>query len=100
MVGDYINRVADEARASGFDLSYMRSKLIDLETNTRMVDDNTAEVHITAERERAINPIYALVGRLFFLIETQPVDATLEVIKEEGRWKVCGQPFSLPAEEG
>jgi hypothetical protein len=99
VVDDYINRVGDEARASGFDLSYMRSRLLELRTNTRMVDDSTAEVHITAERERAINPVYALVGRLFRLIEARPVDATLTVIREKGHWKVCGQPFSLTVEE-
>jgi hypothetical protein len=99
VVGDYINRVDDEARASGFDPSYMRSRLIDVSTNSRMVNADTAEVHITAESERAINPIYALVGRVFRLIEARPVDATLTVIEEKGHWKVCGKPFSLMAKE-
>ena len=99
VVGDYINRVADEARASGFDPSYMRSRLIELDTNTRMVNDDTAEVHITAERERDINPVYAVVGRVFRLIEPHPLDAMVTVIKEKGHWKVCGQPFSLTPQE-
>ena len=100
VVGDYLNRAADEARALGFNVDYMRSELIDLETDTYMVDDTTAEVHLTAKRLRSINPIYVLIGRLFFLIETQPVSETLNVIKEEGSWKVCGQPLLLIVEEG
>ena len=99
VVGDYIYRVADEARTSGFAPSYMRSRLIEIETNTRMINADTAEVRITAESEREINPVYVLVGRVFRLIEAHPVHATLTVIKEKGHWKVCGQPFTLTAEE-
>ena len=29
------------------------------------------------------------------LIETHEVDKTLSLVKEDGRWKVCGRPYSL-----
>jgi hypothetical protein len=60
-----------------------------------MADENSATVRITGERLRSINPVYAIVGRLFFLIESHEIDETLTLVKEEGRWKVCGKPFSL-----
>ena len=95
VVGDYINRVADEARANGFKPSWMRMALSHIEIETEMLDENTANVHLTSSRMRSINPVYGLVSKLFFLGETYDVAETLTVVKEEDGWKVCGQPYSL-----
>ena len=94
-VGDYLNSVADEARSMGFSTSYMRNQLSHISTEIQMTDEKQAKVKITGERLRSINPVFALVGRLFFLIEPHEVDETLTLVKEEGKWKVCGKPFSL-----
>jgi len=95
VVGDYINRVADEARADGFKPSWMRMALTHTEVEVEMLDENTADVHLTSRRMRSINPVYGLVSKVFFLGESYDVDETLTVIKEADGWKVCGQPYSL-----
>jgi hypothetical protein len=95
VVDDYINRVADEARTMGFSPSWMRMALSHIELETEMLDENTAEVHLTSRRMRSVNPIYGLVSKIFFLGKTYNVDETLTVVKEEDGWKVCGQPYSL-----
>jgi hypothetical protein len=95
VVDDYLNRVADEARADGFDVSWMRMSLSHIEIETQMVDDNTAEVQITCNRRRSVNPVYGIVAKIFFLGETYKVAETLTLVKEDERWKVCGQPFAL-----
>ena len=95
VVNDYLNRKADQARAEGFDVSWMKMALAHVETETKMVDENTAEVHITCDRRRSVNPIYAMVATIFFLGETYKVEETLSLVKENDRWKVCGQPFAL-----
>ena len=95
VVGDYINRVADEARSDGFQPGWMRMALSHIEVETEMLDENSAEVHFTSRRMRSINPVYGLVSKIFFLGQTYDVAETLTVIKEEDGWKVCGQPFSL-----
>ena len=95
IVNTYLNSVADRARLLGFSKGYMRNQLSHVSTEIEMVDENNAEVRITGERFRSINPVFALVGRLFFLIESHDVDETLSLVKEDGRWKVCGRPFSL-----
>ena len=95
VVGDYINRVADEARSDGFKPTWMRMALSHIEVETEMLDEDTAEVHFTSRRMRSINPVYGLVSKIFFLGQTYDVAETLTVIKEEDGWKVCGQPFSL-----
>ena len=95
VVGTYLNSVAVRARSMGFSQNYMRSQLSHIKTEIQMADETSATVRITGERLRSINPVYAIVGRLFFLIKSHKVDKTLNLVKEDGRWKVCGQPFSL-----
>ena len=95
VVNDYINRVADEARADGFAPSWSKMALSHLELETTMVDENTAVIHITGNRMRAPNPVFGVVSKIFCLGETYKVDETLTVVKENDSWKVCGQPFSL-----
>jgi len=95
LVGDYLNSVADEARSMGFSPSYMRNQLSHISTQIQMTDENQAKVKITGERLRSINPVFAIVGKLFFLIESHEVDETLTMVKEDDKWKVCGKPFSL-----
>ena len=95
VVGMYLNSVAVRARSMGFSQNYMRNQLAHVSTEIQMADENQATVRITGERLRSINPVFALIGRLFFLIESHEVDETLTLVKEEGKWKVCGKPFSL-----
>jgi len=95
VVNDYINRVADEARTEGFDPSWKKMALAHIALETEMVDENTAQIQITARRRRSINPVFAAVATIFFLGDTYEVEETLTVVKEEGGWKVCGQPFAL-----
>jgi hypothetical protein len=95
IVNTHLNAVADRARALGFSPTYMRNQLSHVSTEIQMADENKAQVRITGERFRSINPVFALIGRLFSLIEVHEVDETLSLVKEDGRWKVCGRPFSL-----
>ncbi len=95
IIGDYINRVADEARANGFEPSWMRMALSHTEVEVEMIDDSTAEVHLTASSMRSANPLYGVVSKLFLLGESYEVEETLTVVKEDDGWKVCGMPYSL-----
>ncbi len=95
VVDDYLNRVEVEARAEGFDPSWKKMALAHIELETEMVDENTAEIQITCERRRSINPVFGAVAKIFFLGDTYKVEETLTVVKEDEGWKVCGRPFSL-----
>ena len=95
VVGNYLNSVAVQARSMGFSQNYMRNQLSHVKTEIQMADEDSVKVRITGKRLRSINPVYAVVGRLFFLIESHEFDKTLNLVKEDGRWKVCGEPFSL-----
>ena len=95
VVGDYIGRVAEEARANGFKPSWMRMALSHTELEVEMLDENTAEVHLTGSRMRSVNPVFGVVSKVFWLGESYAVEETLTVVKEENGWKVCGRPYSL-----
>ena len=94
-VRGYINRVADEARANGFKPSWMRMALSDTEVQVAMIDENRAEVHLSASSMRSVNPVYGVVSKVFLLGESYDVEETMTVVKEEDGWKVCGRPYSL-----
>lgn len=96
IVEKYINQVAQEAQVLGFKLNYMRSMLYHIKTEIVSQDESEARIRITCERKRLINPFFTIVGKLFFIGETYEVDETLNIIKEDDKWKVCGRAFSLP----
>ena len=95
IVEKYINQVAQEAQNLGFKLSYMRSMLYYIKTDIISEDESEVKIRITCERKRMINPVFTIIGKLFFIGETYEVDETLNIIKEDGKWKVCGKAFSL-----
>ena len=94
MVTKYILTVFREARDRGFDTTYMRAKLYHIETHTIMKDDASAEVLFTAYGRSGINPVFAYVAKLFGFSKPRKIEQTFDVIKEDGKWKVCGSLFS------
>jgi hypothetical protein len=95
-VADHINTTADHAQLVGHEPYYMRMQLYGIETELISRDEDTAVVHLRGKRKRLINPLFYFIGKIFFLGETYHVDATLDLVKEEGQWKVCGAPYALP----
>ena len=94
-VAQYVYDMTKQAGDRGFDTSYLKGKLYYVMTHTTYLGDSEATVSISAKRRTAINPVFALVAKLFHIGETYPFDETLEIVKEDGRWKVCGSPLSL-----
>jgi hypothetical protein len=92
---DLIQRVSDEAGQRGFQPGMLKYSLEHIHTRTLHQDAASAEIHLSAVKRVCINPVFAWVAKLFRLGETQPVSATLELVKENGTWKVCGNPFEL-----
>ncbi len=95
MVAQYIHDITQEAKDRGFGKSYVKSQLYHVLTHTTFTSDSEATVAIHAKTRTAINPVFAWVAKLFFIGETRPFEETLEVVKEDNQWKVCGSPLSL-----
>jgi hypothetical protein len=97
VVDQYIYLVGKEAKERGFDISFMKNELYHIETEIITQNDTEAQIRITGKRRVAINPAYPIVAKVFDIGGTYDVDEAIDVKKEEGKWKVCGDLFSLPA---
>jgi len=95
IVEKYIQKTEKEAAERGLSPDFMKNRLFNIETETISRTDKEITLKISADRIVAINPLYALVSKLFHLSKIHKVDDTITVIKEDGKWKVCGKPFSL-----
>lgn len=97
IVGQHVHNASQEAKQRGFDITFMQRKFYDIEIATIHKTNDNAQIRITGKTKVAINPVYPIVAKLFDLGEIQEVDETINVIKERGKWKVCGKLFDLPA---
>ena len=95
MVDEYIYRMSTEARDRGHGINYLKSQLYEIDTFTLKKEDASAQIRFTAHKRKSINPIYAIVAKLFFIGNTYEVDKTFNVVKEDGKWKVCEDILSI-----
>ncbi|MDP2645740.1 MAG: hypothetical protein Q8P24_12440 [Desulfobacterales bacterium] len=95
IVDNYLHRVTQEAKNRGFDSNLMSYLFYGIDTEIIDQNNTAAQVRITGKRRVAINLQYVLIGMIFNIGEVYPVDETIKVVNEDGKWKVCGSPFSL-----
>jgi len=95
VVGQYLDSAAKEAESLGYNISYMRTQLFQVATFVISKDDDSAEVRIIAKRKRLINPIFTLLAKLFYIGQEYHLDEIISVVKEDDKWKICGQPYAL-----
>lgn len=94
----YLQAKADEAHARGFDLGMVRQTIYHVEADTLNQNDESATIHLHGLRRTCIHPVFAYVAKLFRLGQVHAFEETLELTKEDGRWKVCGTPYELSLE--
>ena len=97
VIDQYIYLAGKEAEDRGFGINFMKNKLYHIETETISKKENEAQIRITGKIRVSINSVYPIVAKLFDIGATHEVDEIINVIKEDGKWKVCGSLFSLPA---
>ena len=95
VVDKYIQSVASNAKESGWGINYMKSTIYHIKTQTLSRDDSNAVVKLTCYKKKTINPLYMPFAKIFRLNKTYHVDETINVIKEDETWKVCGKIFDL-----
>ena len=91
----YLETAAMEAKNRGFKTSYVKSYIYEITTNTISKDTANAQVKIHFKRRKSINPVFAIIAKLFFIGGTYTVDEVIDMVKEDGKWKICNKPFSL-----
>ncbi len=96
VVQEYIDRMRKEAHQRGFDLGMMKKGLYHIETEVLARSDSEAKVRVSGVLRTRINPVYAWVAGIFHLGETQHVEGVVDLVNDNGKWKACGELFSLP----
>mgnify|MGYP000216981620 CR=1 FL=1 len=95
VVDEYLYSAAKTARERGFDINFLKHKLYHIQTETISKNDTEAAIRITGKIRVAINSVYPVVAKIFNIGSTHKIDEIIHVIKEDGKWKVCGKLFSL-----
>lgn len=91
----FLNSKRDEAAQRGFDISYLRHMFTHIHVKTVELSDDTASVHVTGTTRVAINPPFMIVGKLFRIGNDYPVDVTIDLVKENGSWRVCNRALEI-----
>lgn len=94
-VDSYLQQKKIEASQRGLSTKYLRHKFLHLHASVVSADKDKMKIHLTGTTRVCINPAFMLVGKLFRLAQDYPVDETIELIKENDQWRVCGTPFGL-----
>jgi hypothetical protein len=95
VVAAHIQAAIDNAATRGFPKSMAREMIYRVETETLAQEDESATIRLEGSRRTRINPVFAFVAKLFHLGETREFEETLELVKQDGKWKVCGAPFGM-----
>ena len=95
VVNEYLYSAAKTARERGFEINFLKHKLYHIQTETISKNDTEAAIRITGKIRVAINSVYPVVAKIFNIGSTHKIDEIIHVIKEDGKWKVCGKLFSL-----
>jgi hypothetical protein len=91
----YIQAMTDEARDRGFGTGMMKQIIYHVKTETLTQDVQSAIIRLKGQRRTCIHPVFAYVAKLFHLGQTYAFEETLQLTKENGKWKVCGTPYGL-----
>ncbi len=95
VVGNYLYQKEREASQRGFPTNYLRQKFTKIHLTAAESGEGTAKFHLKGTTRVCINPAYMVVGKLFGFGQNYPVDETIELVKEDGQWRVCGNPFGI-----
>ena len=87
MMGD--KRALQSGTSHFFGENFAKSKLYSVETHTTLEGYDKAVVSLHGKRRVAINPVYPIISKIFSIGETYTVEAEINLVKEDGQWKVC-----------
>jgi hypothetical protein len=96
LLEQHFQNIQAEAIERGCSLNWLKSRLSHVHAYTVNEADDRIQIRITAKRRTAINPVYVIVADLFNIGDVHQVDEVIEVINEEGQWKVTGPLYSFP----
>ncbi len=97
-VDRYLYQKKQQASERGLSTNYLRQAFTKLHLKVEETKDTAMTFHVQGTTRVCINRPFMIVGKLFGLARDYSVDEHIEVIKENGRWRVCGNPFGIDSE--
>lgn len=91
-VGQYVRRIEKESENTGFNL-YSKSLIYNIHMDINPINDSEARVKISGKKRYSLNPVFTLVAIIFQIGEVDHFEKEIDLINENGQWKVCGNPF-------
>ncbi len=88
VIDAYLYKARQRAGDLGYSLNYMKDCLYHVETEVLNESRTEAQVHLSATRKSPL--------RRFFGGEADHVEETFDLVKEDGKWKVCGGSLTFP----
>jgi hypothetical protein len=88
IVDRYIHKKNREAADRGYGMFYMRDSVTNLRTHIISQDDSSVELRLTGEAKPVLKSFFT--GE-----DAKPIDEVIRVINDNGKWKVCGNVFSI-----
>jgi len=95
LVNNYLYSKRTEAAQRGFNVSYLRQLFTHIHVEIEHQTAEKATVHITGTTRTAINRAFMVVGKLFRIGKDYHVDRTLELVKDNGEWRVCPKQMGM-----
>jgi len=95
MVDDFLYKKEQEAAMRGFAPNRLRRMFTQIHVATEEVEHNTATVHVKGNTRVAIYPPFMVIGKLFNIGNDYPVDVTMHLVKENGKWRVSQKTFAM-----
>lgn len=97
-VATHLYTMKNEANERGFGKSMVRKMIYHVKTDTLSQDAESATIHVHGIHRTCIHPAFTFVAKLFQLGHKGEFEGTLDLVKEDGKWKVCGSPYGLSLE--
>lgn len=90
-VETYLQSKTDEAAQRGFGIKNLRRMFTHMHLETLTAQEDAAVVQVKGTLRTAIYPAFMVVGKIFGIGQNYDVETTINLIKEDGRWRVCNQ---------
>ncbi len=90
-VDDYLYGKAEEAAQRGLSVKNLRRMFTEMHVETLADANDSAVVQIEGTLRTAIYPAFMVIGKMFGIGRNYEVDTTINLVRENGRWRVCNQ---------
>ena len=94
-INDQFYKAIADARERGFSASYPKMQLFDIRAVVLAQDETSAQVQLHCSMKRAIHPAFAYFLKMWNMGETYHLDEVVDLVKEDGHWKVCEYDYAL-----